>query len=640
MNQPTPFPHIFRPFTLKGLTLRNRIAVSGHFAGWWVEDDMPGDRFAHYVEERARGGGGLFVIGATSPETGSGWMTNVSDAIIPRYRAVVEAGHRHGTAIFAQLCHPGYRPLPGTPIVAPPLTAPGVPASPPSERYIPSVDKLQSLVAAFGAAAGRAAAGGVDGAELHAHESFLHAQMLNPLWNTRTDEYGGSLENRMRFLIETLQAMRAAIGPKLPLGIRLKLDDMAQRGMTLEEYIEVARRLEAGHFVDYILFTGGDGRFHHGPMPRPEGEWVPLLKQMRAAVTLPLMHAGRITTPEMAEQVLAEGDVDVVCMTKTHICDPHFTRKVAENRLDDIRYCTRCLQCCHGAMDRMTCVYNPVTSREREWSALPPAARPKRVVIVGGGPAGMECALNAAQRGHTVLVLEKSERVGGQVWVGASSPLRKSWARIAEFYERQSRKGQFEVRLNTAADTQTILALEPEVVVIATGSRPKRMEIPGGPAAFTVHEALAGKCDGARQVVVYDNEGFNRPGVAADYLSSRGITVHYITPQTRLSITGDGMMLEEMTVRLQERGVVFSLGEAILGWEEPGALRLQNLLEPAEGVLSGVDAVVAAIGSETESALAEALRGRIPELHVIGDAVEPKTVEQATVQGATLARAL
>jgi NADPH-dependent 2,4-dienoyl-CoA reductase/sulfur reductase-like enzyme len=252
----------------------------------------------------------------------------------------------------------------------------------------------------------------------------------------------------------------------------------------------------------------------------------------------------------------------------------------------------------------------------------------------------MECALNAAQRGHTVLVLEKSERVGGQVWVGASSPLRKSWARIAEFYERQSRKGQFEVRLNTAADTQTILALEPEVVVIATGSRPKRMEIPGGPAAFTVHEALAGKCDGARQVVVYDNEGFNRPGVAADYLSSRGITVHYITPQTRLSITGDGMMLEEMTVRLQERGVVFSLGEAILGWEEPGALRLQNLLEPAEGVLSGVDAVVAAIGSETESALAEALRGRIPELHVIGDAVEPKTVEQATVQGATLARAL
>ncbi|MCW3097085.1 MAG: 2,4-dienoyl-CoA reductase, partial [Chthonomonadaceae bacterium] len=187
MNTPVSFPHLFRPFLLKGLTLRNRVAVSGHFAGWWVEDEMPGDRFVHYVEERARGGVGLFVIGATSPEAGSGWMTNTSDAIIPRYRAVVEAGHRHGAAVFAQLCHPGYRPLPGTPIVAPPLTAPGVSAAAPAERYMPSLDKLQSLVAAFGAAAGRAAEGGADGVELHSHESFLHAQMLNPLWNTRTD---------------------------------------------------------------------------------------------------------------------------------------------------------------------------------------------------------------------------------------------------------------------------------------------------------------------------------------------------------------------------------------------------------------------------------------------------------------------
>lgn len=640
MKTSTAFPHIFSPFTLKGLTLRNRIAISGHFAGWWVEDDMPGERFARYVEERAKGGVGLFVIGATSPETGSGWMTNVSDAIIPRYRMAVEAGHKHGAAVFAQLCHPGFRPLPGVPIVAPPLTAPGVPSSPPGERPLPTTEKLQELIAAFGAAAGRAAEGGADGLEVHSHESFLHAQMLNPLWNTRTDEYGGSLENRMRFLVETLEAMRKAIGPDLPLGVRLKLDDMAQRGMTLEEYIEVAQRLEAGGWVDYILFTGGDGRFHHGPMPRPDGEWVPLLKQMRAAIKLPMMHAGRITTPEMAEQVLADGDVDVVCMTKTHICDPHFTLKVAENRLEDIRYCTRCLQCCHGAMDRMTCVYNPFTSRERDWAELVPAAKPKRVVIVGGGPAGMECAITASQRGHEVIVLERSGRVGGQVWYGASSPLRQHWGRIADFYERQRQKNAFEVRINMEADAETIVSLQPDTVVIATGSRPKRMEIPGGPPAFNVHEALTGACDDARQVVVYDNEGFNRPGVVADYLSSRGITVHYVSPQTRLMIVGDGMMLEEMTVRLQERGVAFSLAEAIVGWEEPGVLRLSNLLHPNERLLYDVDAVVAAVGSESVSSLAEELKGRVPEIHVIGDAVEPKNVEVATMHGATLARAL
>src|SRR2546421_602253 len=209
MPAPHPqFPHIFRPLELRGVTLRNRIAISGRFAGWWVgERGLPTDAFVAYLEERARGGVGLFVIGATSPETGSGWMENVSDEIIPRYRALVEAGHRHGTAVFAQLCHPGFRPLPGTPIIEDP---PGAAATQPTwrgaERIVPSVGDLHRLVEAFGKAAGRAARGGVDGLELHSHESFLHAQMLNPLWNTRDDDYGGTLENRMRFMIETLAA--------------------------------------------------------------------------------------------------------------------------------------------------------------------------------------------------------------------------------------------------------------------------------------------------------------------------------------------------------------------------------------------------------------------------------------------------
>jgi len=290
-------------------------------------------------------------------------------------------------------------------------------------------------------------------------------------------------------------------------------------------------------------------------------------------------------------------------------------------------------------MDRMTCVYNPVTSREREWIPLVRALRAKRVVIVGAGPAGMECALHATARGHVVTVLEQSDRVGGQVHYGAASPLRRSWARIAEFYERQSRKGLFEVRLNTAADVETVLALQPDAVVIATGSRPKRLEIAGGPPALTVHEALDGACNTARSVVVYDNEGFNRPSVAADYLSARNTTVYYLSPQSRLSITGDGMLLEEMTVRLQERGVVFTLGEEIIQWDAPGKLRVRNLADTSEHVLE-VDAVVALIGSEPINALADGLRSHVLELHVIGDAQDPKTVEQATLQGATLARLL
>src|SRR5437763_717398 len=341
------FPHLFRPYNLKGVELRNRVAISGHFAGWWVgPGGLPSDAFVAYVEERAKGSVGLFTIGATSPEPGSGWMQNLDDAIIPRYRLLADAAHRHGT--------------------------------------------------------------------------------------------------------------------KMPLGVRLKLDDIIQRGMGPDDYRECVRRLEAQRLVDYLVFAGGDGRFHHGPMPRPEGEWLPLVREMRHATKLTIMHAGRITTPEMAEKALAENLLDIVCMTKTHICDPHFTRKVFENRLDDIRYCTRCLQVCHGKMDVMSCVYNPFKRRELEGGGLKPAAPKRRIVIVGAGPAGMEAAWNAGMRGHEVIVFEQSHRVGGQIWVGASSPLRKNWGRIAEFYERQSKKGIFSVRLHTRATKEKIKELKPD----------------------------------------------------------------------------------------------------------------------------------------------------------------------------------
>jgi 2,4-dienoyl-CoA reductase-like NADH-dependent reductase (Old Yellow Enzyme family) len=638
-----PFPHIFRPLTLKNVTLRNRIAISGHIAGWWVDQGLPSDAFVAYVEERARGGIGLFVIGATVPERGHNCLENIDDNIIPRYRALAEAGRRHGAAVFAQLFHPGYFPLPD------PQTTDSIPAAPPTQptrregpRQELSIAEIHQMVAAFGAAAGRAAAGGVDGVELHAHECFLHAQFLNPHWNTRTDEYGGPLENRMRLVVETLQAMRAAIGPDLALGVRLKADDVKQRGMDPAEYRELARRIEELGLVDYFSLTAGDGRYHHGPTPRPEGEWLELVKEFRAHTQLPVMHAGRISTPEMAERALAEGAVDVVCMTKAHIADPHFTRKVYEGRLDDIRYCTRCMQSCHGQANSMTCVYNPITSREATWAQLQPASRRKRVVVAGAGPAGMECALTAATRGHEVIVLERSERVGGQVWLGAVSPLRKPWARIAEFYERQAAKGLFTVLLNTEATAESVLELSPDAVVVATGSAPTRLEVEGGPPALTVHEALNGAADGARRVALYDREGFSRPLVVADYLSARGIELDFISPLLTIGNSIDRYMLDELLAHLRERGVRFRPGHEIAGWEPDGSgtLRLRDVQTAEDLVLEKIDAVIGAVGSRPVAALARQLRGAVPELYVIGDANLPQTVQQATYQGGRIGRAL
>jgi NADPH-dependent 2,4-dienoyl-CoA reductase/sulfur reductase-like enzyme len=327
-------------------------------------------------------------------------------------------------------------------------------------------------------------------------------------------------------------------------------------------------------------------------------------------------------------------------MTKTHICDPHFTRKVFENRLEDIRYCTRCLQVCHAKMSQMSCVYNPFTKRELEWGDLKPASARRRIVIVGAGPAGMEAAWNAGMRGHEVIVFEQAGRIGGQIWVGAASPLRKPWARIAEFYERQAGKGIFQVRLNTRATKEGVLALHPDAVIIATGSVPTRLEIPGGKPGLTVHELVARGPGSARRAVVVDQEGFNRPLVAADLLSSRGVLVEFVTPLHSIGPKVESMMIDELTHQLVGRHVNFLPGHELVGWEGPQRLRIRQVVTKEERVLEGIDLVVGLVGSTSVAGLAGELRGAVERLHVIGDAQSPRTVEEATYEGAHLGRLL
>ncbi len=637
------FPHLFRPFTLKKVTLRNRIAVSAHFAGWWVTDGLPNEEFAAYIEERAKGGIGLFVIGATGPtyDAGPDWIQNTSEAIIPRYRILVEAGRRHGAKVFAQLIHTGDPlPSPATDRIRIGMQAQLLPRARRRPRCPDrSAAELRALAGKFGEAAARARAGDIDGLELHAHEGNMHAQFLSPIWNRRTDEYGGPLDNRMRFIVETLQAMRDAIGDDMPLGIRLKAHDQEKGGMTTGDYVALITRLESMGLADYISLTAGDGGLHHGPLPRPDGEWLPLVHQIRQTTSLPIMHAGRITTPQMAEEALAGGLLDVVCMTKSHIADPHFSRKVQEGRLEDIRYCTRCLQGCIGDSEQMTCVYNPVTGRERTWAALKPAQQKKRVVIVGAGPAGMEAALVAHARGHEVTAFEKSGRVGGQVLLAAASPMRRMFGRIAEFYQRQAQKGEFEIRLSTKATPASIASIGPDAVVVATGCRPRTAQVPGGRETWTVSDALNRDLDGIESLLVVDRAGTMHALMLSDYLSALGIEVEYVTPAARAASAIEAMTREEMLARLQERGVRFSVEQELVHWDERSALvRHSRFVE--ERTLQGIDAVVISAGAEPVNGLALELRGIVPEVHTIGDANVPRTVQEATLHGGLVGRML
>lgn len=621
---------LFSPITIHGVTLRNRIGISGHFAGWWADADrLPTADFAAYIEERAKGGVGLFVIGSTvpvdEPDTASCSMLNTDDRIVPRYRMLAEAGHRHGTRVFAQLIRFGFGSFP-----VPSRGEPGV---------LETTDQVRELVRAFGPAAARARAGGVDGLELHAHEGFYFARMLSPRYNTRTDSYGGPLVNRMRAMVEALTAMREAIGDEVPLGVRLKADDVEEGGNTVEDYLEIVARLEALRLVDYLSFTGGDNEYHHGPMARPAGEWLPLVHRLKQRTRLPVMHAGRMTTADTAERALREGTLDVALMTKTHIADPHFVRKVQEGRLEDIRYCTRSLQSCIGKMDRMTCMYNPVTSRERAWAALTPADRRKRVVIAGAGPAGMEAAITAHGRGHEVIVLERGERIGGQVHLAAAAPLRANLIRIAKFYERQAAKGLFDVRLSTEAGAEAVLALKPDAVVVATGSVLRHAPVPGDGEVWTVLDALTRPLDGKVRALVVDRRGFMEALAAADHLSAQGVAVDFVTPFSALAPDAESMTLAETLRRLGERGVTFAPGRDLASWDGNRAI-LRDTGSGRDRVLDAVDVVVIDAGADPVNALAPVLKDRVPEVHVIGDAGVPRTIEEATLHGAQVGRLL
>src|SRR5262245_42012113 len=544
----TPFPNLFSPLTIKGMTLRNRICSAAHYAGWMNQNGFPNDACLAYYEERARGGIGLVTIGATTVSEGDhpAYFQNLDSRFVDSYRRLATVVQRHGAKVIAQFCPRGpnvrYWEL-GEPMPSPPRAA----SLPPSNLAVIDAashvaswraEALRHLVECHGRAAARARQGGVDGVELHAHQHHLHAQFLSPLSNRRDDEYGGSPENRARLLVESLRSMRRAVGDDFVVGVRMKADELHEGGFDEDGAVAIIGRLTEERLIDYVSLTVGVREAHTGAMHRPDGEYLPSAGRVRARVAVPVMFSGRITEPFLAERALASGQVDLVALTKAHFADPHFANKVRQGRLGDVRYCVRCQYCCEGGEESVACIYNPVAKRERDWAELLPGPLPKRVVVVGAGPAGMEAALTAAQRGHEVVVLERSARVGGQVWLAGATPTRQRMAEVARFYQRQAGKGLIDLRLGVTAGREQVLALRPDAVVVATGSRPVRASVPGlaPERLFTVEDVLNGRADGARTALVVDRDGHAPALVAADHLSGRGARVELVAAMEQIAL--------------------------------------------------------------------------------------------------------
>jgi dimethylglycine catabolism A len=647
--------HLFTPFRLGGLTLANRIVSTGH-AEALAEDGKPGPRLGAYHERKARGGVALTIIGGStsvhpsSPAAAWNMIANHDESIVPSYRAVAAAVHRHDCRIMSQLTHLGRRAQSdvegGHALLAPSQIPEKVHREVPHEM---EPEHIAMIARAFGDAARRCREGDLDGVELSFAHNHLVDQFWSPLFNRRTDEYGGSLENRMRFGFEVLREIRRQVGRDWVVGARISGDELTAGGLSANDMAEIARRLAASGLVDFLSVVGGAAHTaaHQAAvvpnMAYPVGVYVPLAAAIKSAVPgLPVLHAGRIVDPAHADTILATGSVDLVGMTRAIIADPDMPKKARAGQLDDVRLCVGANE---GCIDRIyqgksvTCVQNPGTGREGEIEEPMPASVRRRVVIVGAGVAGLEAARVAAMRGHLVILLEREAEVGGQVMVAARAPVRAEYAGIVRFLTRQVEKLRVDVRVGVDATPDAVVAEAADVVIVATGSHPYVPVLPGldGKHVVTDRDVLLGRVAVGDRVVVVDDVHTQQGLSTAEHLLDRGRHVEVVS---RLFYPGQDVgatSIVPLYTRLFAKGVTLTPHTDLVA-VEGSTLVVANAYTRAQRRIDGIDTVVLSMGSRSTDALYRALRHRVPALHAIGDCVAPRGIHQAILDATRAAR--
>ncbi|MHA1528766.1 MAG: oxidoreductase [Alphaproteobacteria bacterium] len=640
--------HLFSPLTIRGLTLANRIFSTGHQTNM-VEDGAPSARMAAYHEARAAGGAALIIIeSARMHDTAlsDGPVLDISrDDAMAGYARVAEAVKRHGTALFGQLSHPGRvnaRVRDG-------VRHPTWSASAARDARFGSIPRaltvaqIEDITAGYGSGAARLAAAGLDGVEITASHGMLPAQFLNPRVNRREDGYGGDLTGRLRFLREVLEAARAALGPGPVLGVRLSMDEKQIDGLTLDEAIEACRALDGMAGLDYFNVTAGSmaglgGSVHVvPPMAIEAGYLASPAERLRRAVTKPLFLAGRINQPQIAESILAAGQADMCGMTRALISDPEMPAKAAAERLDDIRACIACNQACIGHLQAGTpisCIQHPETGREARFGRLRPARRRMKILVAGGGPAGLKAAAVAARRGHAVLLCEAAPQLGGQVLLAQALPGRAEFGGLATNLAREVALAGAEVRTGVTVTRALVEAEAPDTVVIATGARPHLppLERCEGAHLLDAWSVLEGKANVGHRVVVSDWRGDWVGMGLAEMLARNGAAV---TLAVNAPVAGNAL---QMYLRDHWNGVLHSLGVRVLPYlgfygADGEAAYFQHAVTQEPVVLDDIDSVVVCHGADAAAALEGELAGLGIETRLIGDCLTPRTAEEAVYEG-------
>lgn len=655
------FPHLSRELRIRDITIRNRILSTGHQT-YLAREGRVTDALVAYHEARARGGAGLIITEATrfhdSSLSGSMDLLNLDDSCVAGLSRLAQAVKGQGARIFGQLSHAGrvtrrmqngmrgivYAPSPS-----------------PEDRFhvtpreMPA-DMVADLVGAAGRAAGRYRAAGYDGVELMASHGLLFAQFLNPRVNRRRDQYGGPLENRMRALTEALTVVRHAIGAGMVLGLRISAREDHVEGLESDEVLEICTRLSVAGLVDYFNITMGSmaglGSSVHvvPPMELAPAYVAPEAGRIRAAVAVPVLVAGRINQPQIAEQVLARGQADMCAMTRALITDPDLPRKTFSGQVETIRACIGCNQGCIGhfhAGVSISCIQSPRTGRELALPEAVPALVPQRVVVIGGGPAGMKAAVTAAEAGHRVVLYEAGPQLGGQALLAQKLPGRAEFGGLITNLEQELRHHQVRIRLNTPVSVQSLpglLAAESaDLVILASGSTPVRDRIEGE------REGRA-KEGGTRDHVLLAEDvisGAARPGarvLVADWRCDWigiGVALQLagMGHDVRLAVNGlcAGQNLpiylrDHLAARLHRAGIAVIPYARLFGIDEDTAY----LTHTASGepiLCEGVDSVVLANGRRPVLDLEAALEASGRPHILIGDCMTARSAEEAIYEG-------
>ena len=657
------FPRLFEPLTIGDFTVRNRIVNTTHGTALGEARDLA------YLQTRARGGVGLmglhgshgvyeYAVGpgphrinpdwdgkALSPVSPAG-IAHYDDVVLPYLQKRARVIHAEGAKCFAQVFHLGAAPH--SPSIAPTLAPSAVADQYEAKMPHPlTEEEIGELIVAFAHAIRRIREAGLDAAEIHGAHGYLVTQFMSPYFNRRTDRWGGSRENRARFPLAIIAAAREMVGPDFPIGIRVGLDgDGTHQGLSIDELAQLGALLSP--HVAYISVSGGsysglgDGfeTAYVSPWYKEPGFNVPMAAALKKAVGVPVFVTGRIADPSIAEGILADGAADMVGMVRALIADPDLPNKARDGRAHEVRMCLGMSECHYIGPHRvpMTCAVNAAAAREEE-ATIVPAEVARTVLVVGAGPAGMEAARVAALRGHTVLLCDRERVLGGTVRTLANDPNRRNLRDHATYFEQELSRLKVELLLGNEVDADTVAEFAPDAVVVATGGRPLIPDVPGIDGAVLGLDVLRGTATvGQRALVVAGLDSHIGAATIAEFLADRGVVVEYVSEQMDFAHGAeDGTRLPLMH-RMLTKGVTVSLMHKLVRVDGDRATVMQTFTR-AERCLEAVS-VVLACGLVPDDSLGRDLRGRVAEVHVIGDSLAPRRVMHATLDGLRVGQAL